>query len=370
VINRANEINEINEINGINKMNKINAINEIKNSQTILVTGGTGFIGSHTVVALQQAGFDVVILDNLSNSHAVVVERIRQITSKQPTFIQGDVRDKDLLAELFAKYQITAVIHFAGLKSVGESVQKPLAYYDNNFYGTLTLCEAMHKAQVYRFIFSSSATVYGIPQYLPLDEQHPIGVGITNPYGQTKCMLEQVLRDLSVSDDKWQIALLRYFNPIGAHPSGLIGEDPQDIPNNLLPYITQVAVGKLQAVQVFGDDYPTRDGSGVRDYLHVVDLARGHLSALNALNYSGVRVWNLGTGKGVSVLEMIHTFNKVTGQNVPFEIKPRRSGDVATCFADPTLAAQELNWQAQFNLEDMLKDAWHWQKNNPNGYLS
>jgi len=332
-----------------------------------LVTGGAGYIGAHTVVELIECGHDVVVLDNLCNSNEESINRIEQITGKQPAFVCGDVRDRAILDKVFADHKIDGVIHFAGLKAVGQSVREPLAYYQNNVYGSLVLCEAMAAANVFRMVFSSSATVYGEEAAVPYVETQPRGT-TSNPYGTSKAMVEQILTDLATADDRWQIALLRYFNPIGAHPSGLIGEDPKGIPNNLLPFITQVAIGKRPMLSVFGDDYPTADGSCVRDYLHVVDLARGHIKALDALQNGGVSIFNLGTGKGVSVLEMVSAFERVTGQKVPYQISPRRSGDLAAFWADSTKAQTELSWHAQYELNDMLKDAWNWQFNNPNGY--
>jgi UDP-glucose 4-epimerase len=337
-------------------------------SQTILVTGGAGYIGSHTTLALLEAGFDVVVLDNLSNSSAQSLQRVETICGKAPTFIQGDIRDSALLDSLFAQFDIGAVLHFAGLKSVGESVQQPLHYYENNVAGSVTLCQAMARAGVFQLVFSSSATVYGEPAQMPISERCPTGVP-TNPYGRSKLMVEEILRDLALSEPRWSIALLRYFNPVGAHPSGLIGEDPNGIPNNLLPYISQVAIGKLSELSVYGDDYPTVDGTGVRDYIHVVDLAAGHLKALQAINgQQGVRVWNLGTGTGYSVLQMIQAFEKVSQQPVPYKIVARRAGDVAECWADPSQAAAELHWHAERGLEEMMRDTWRWQSNNPQGY--
>ncbi|WP_107851124.1 UDP-glucose 4-epimerase GalE [Oceanimonas marisflavi] len=335
---------------------------------TILVTGGAGYIGSHTVVELLNAGHKVLVLDNLSNSSPESLKRVEAITGKAVPFVQGDIRDAALLEELFAGHDITAVVHFAGLKAVGESVQKPLEYYDNNVNGTLVLVEAMRKAGVFRLVFSSSATVYGEPQHMPITEDFAVG-GTTNPYGTSKLMVERVLQDLSQSDERWAIALLRYFNPVGAHESGLIGEDPNGIPNNLLPYIAQVAVGRLKRLAVFGNDYPTPDGTGVRDYIHVVDLALGHLKALDRIaGHAGVSIYNLGTGQGYSVLQMVKAFEQASGRAVPYAIAPRRPGDIAECWSDPSKALQELGWQAGLGLERMMADAWRWQSQNPAGY--
>lgn len=334
----------------------------------ILVTGGSGYIGSHTVLELLTNCFDVIVLDNLCNSSREFLKRVEQITGKKIPFIQGDIRDAALLDKLFAEHSIDAVIHFAGLKAVGESVEKPALYYENNVVGSLTLFKAMQRAGVFNIVFSSSATVYGEPQEMPISEKCPTGVP-TNPYGKSKLMVEQILQDFSVADNHWNIALLRYFNPVGAHKSGQIGEDPNDIPNNLLPYISQVAIGKLERLSVFGNDYPTKDGTGVRDYIHVVDLAKGHLMALNYLSDNGgCHVWNLGTGEGYSVLEMVSAFEQAAGVPVPYQIVPRRSGDIAECWSNPTKAKQELNWKAELGLSDMMADTWRWQKNNPNGY--
>ena len=335
-----------------------------------LVTGGLGFIGSHTTIQLINAGHEVVILDNLSNSSLTVLERIQQLVHKQVAFYQADICNADELATIFAAHQIEGVIHFAGLKAVGESVQKPLTYYRNNVAGTLTLLEQMHHAGVHKFIFSSSATVYGQPQSVPIQESAPVG-GTTNPYGTSKYMVERLLQDYAAAHPQLSVVILRYFNPIGAHISGLIGEDPHDMPNNLMPYISQVAVGRLKELAVFGDDYPTQDGTGVRDYIHVEDLAFGHLKALDYTHQNqGVALFNLGTGQGYSVLEMIQAFEQHSGQSVPYRIAPRRSGDIATCYADPTYAQQELKWQATRQLSEMIEDTWRWQKNNPQGYTS
>ncbi len=336
--------------------------------KTILVTGGAGYIGSHTVLQLLEQNQNVIVLDNLSNAQPESLKRVESITQKTLTFVEGDIRDETLLDTLFARHEIDAVIHFAGLKAVGESVQKPLEYYNNNVYGTLTLCNAMKKAGVKNLVFSSSATVYGDPVTLPLNESLPTGTP-TNPYGMSKLMVEHVLRDVHKSDDEWNIVILRYFNPVGAHESGLIGEDPNGIPNNLMPYISQVASGKLQELSVFGNDYDTDDGTGVRDYIHVVDLAEGHLKALDRIKLSmGLDIYNLGTGQGYSVLEMIKAFEQACDKQIPYKIAPRREGDVAACFADPTLAATELNWRAKLGLDEMCDSTWKWQSSNPKGY--
>ncbi len=334
----------------------------------ILVTGGAGYIGTHTCVELIQAGYEVVIVDNLSNSSEVAVKRVEEITGHSISFYPIDLLDKDALEQVFSKESIDSVIHFAGLKAVGESVHKPLEYYHNNLTGTLILCEVMREHGVKNLIFSSSATVYGDPAFIPITEECPKGA-ITNPYGQTKGMLEQILTDLYVADAEWNIVLLRYFNPIGAHESGLIGEDPKGIPNNLVPYIAQVAIGKLKCLGVFGNDYPTHDGTGVRDYIHVVDLAKGHVHALKKLQPgSGVNIYNLGTGNGYSVLDVLHAYEKACGKTLPYEIKPRREGDIATCYCDASKAEKELGWKAQKTIEDMCADSWKWQTMNPNGY--
>lgn len=334
----------------------------------ILVTGGAGYIGSHTCIELINAGYDVVVLDNLCNSSEKSLERVAQITGKKVPFYKVDLLDREGMDEVFKKENIESVIHFAGLKAVGESVAKPLEYYHNNITGTLLLCDVMRSHNVKNIIFSSSATVYGDPAFIPITEECPKGV-ITNPYGQTKSMLEQILSDLHVADPEWNVVLLRYFNPIGAHESGLIGEDPKGIPNNLLPYIAQVAVGKLECLGVFGDDYDTVDGTGVRDYIHVVDLARGHVKALKKIeDKSGVNVYNLGTGNGYSVLQVVKAFEKACGKTIPYAIKPRRPGDIGTCYADASKAKAELGWEAQFDIERMCADSWRWQSQNPNGY--
>ncbi|WP_059070236.1 UDP-glucose 4-epimerase GalE [Mediterraneibacter massiliensis] len=335
---------------------------------SILVTGGAGFIGSHTCVELLNAGYEVVIVDNLYNASEKVIGRIEEITGKSVKFYKADVRDANALHEIFAKEAVEAVIHFAGLKAVGESVAKPLEYYDNNINGTLTLCDVMRKHDVKNIIFSSSATVYGDPAFIPITEECPKGI-CTNPYGWTKWMLEQILTDLHTADKDWNVVLLRYFNPIGAHKSGKIGEDPKGIPNNLMPYITQVAIGKLQCLGVFGDDYDTPDGTGVRDYIHVVDLAIGHVRSVEKLKEkAGVSVYNLGTGKGYSVLDMVKAFGKACGKEIPYEIRPRRAGDIATCYCDAAKAKEELHWEAKRGLEEMCEDSWRWQSQNPNGY--
>lgn len=334
----------------------------------ILVTGGAGYIGSHTCVELLNEGYEVVIVDNLYNSNQKAVDRIEQITQKKVTFYQTDILDREALDQIFTKENVDAVIHFAGLKAVGESVRKPIEYYTNNIQGTLILTDVMRKHNVKNIIFSSSATVYGNPAMIPITEECPKGV-CTNPYGWTKWMLEQILTDIHTADPEWNVMLLRYFNPIGAHESGLIGEDPKGIPNNLLPYVAQVAIGKLECVGVFGDDYDTPDGTGVRDYIHVVDLAKGHVKALNKIKEkAGVKVYNLGTGNGYSVLDVIHAFEKACGHEIPYQIKPRREGDIATCYSKCDLAKEELGWQAQYDLDDMCASSWKWQTMNPNGY--
>lgn len=332
----------------------------------ILVTGGTGYIGSHTVVELLAAGKDVLILDNYANSSPKVLERIAKICGRAPAFREGDIRDVDGLRALFAAHRIEAVIHFAGLKAVGESVEQPLTYYDNNVNGTLCLLQAMRQAGVRRLVFSSSATVYGDPHRVPIREDFPLQA--TNPYGRSKLMVEEMLRDLQRAEADWQIAILRYFNPVGAHPSGLIGENPNGIPNNLMPFVAQVAVGKRAQLSVFGNDYPTPDGTGVRDYIHVVDLAQGHLAALAALARSGQSLTvNLGTGQGYSVLDMVRAFEAASGRPVPYQIVARRAGDIATCYADPQLAGELLGWQARRGISEMCADAWRWQSMNPDG---
>jgi UDP-glucose 4-epimerase len=333
----------------------------------VLVTGGAGYIGSHTCVELLGAGHELVVVDNLCNSKPVALERVREISGRGLEFVEADLRDEGALKALFADFRFDAVIHFAGLKAVGESTQIPLDYYDNNVGGTCALCRAMAAAGVKRLVFSSSATVYGDPASVPIREDFPLSA--TNPYGRSKLMIEDVLRDLHASDAAWDIALLRYFNPVGAHPSGRIGEDPNGIPNNLMPFIAQVAVGKLPELKVFGDDYATPDGTGVRDYIHVVDLARGHLAALRRLETSpGLVTYNLGTGRGYSVLEMVRAFADAAGRDIPYRIVDRRPGDIASCYADPALAESELGWQAEYDVADMVADHWRWQRDNPNGF--
>lgn len=332
--------------------------------QKIFITGGTGYIGSHTCVELLNSGYEVVIYDNLSNSNVQVLERIKAITGKEAIFIQGDIRDEELMTR--SMDGCSAVIHFAGLKAVGESSQIPIEYYDNNINGTLCILRAMKKNSIYNLVFSSSATVYGDPSYLPLDENHPLSA--TNPYGRTKLFIEEILRDVYASNKNWHIALLRYFNPIGAHSSGLIGESPNGIPNNLLPYISQVAVGKRESLSVWGDDYDTVDGTGVRDYIHVVDLAIGHLKALENIASLGSEAINLGTGNGYSVLEVLRAFEKACGKDIPYKIQSRRAGDIASCYANAQKAQELLGWSASKNIDDMCNDAWNWQSKNPNGY--
>lgn len=335
---------------------------------TILVTGGAGYIGSHTCIELISAGYDVVVVDNLCNSCKEALDRVEKIVGKTIKFYEADIRDAEAMKNIFEKEDIDAVIHFAGLKSVGESVAKPLEYYDNNIAGTLVLCDAMRNAGVKNIIFSSSATVYGDPAFVPITEECPKGQ-CTNPYGWSKSMLEQILTDLHTADSEWNVVLLRYFNPVGAHKNGTIGENPKGIPNNLMPYITQVAVGKLECLGVFGDDYDTPDGTGVRDYIHVVDLALGHVKALKKIEEkAGVKVYNLGTGNGYSVLDMVKAFGKACGKEIPYQIKARRPGDIASCYADPTKAKEELGWAAERGLDEMCEDSWRWQSNNPEGY--
>ena len=334
----------------------------------VLVTGGAGYIGSHTCVELLNAGHEVVIADNFYNSCPEALNRIKELTGKDFKFYECDIRDRAALDKIFAENKIDSVIHFAGLKAVGESVQKPIEYYDNNIGSTLTLCEAMRDAGCKKLVFSSSATVYGMNNPSPLKEDMQIG-GTTNPYGTTKYMIELILQDLCKADKEWSVALLRYFNPIGAHESGRIGENPNGIPNNLMPYVTQVAVGKLECLSVFGDDYDTPDGTGVRDYIHVVDLALGHLKAVEKImTEKGALIYNLGTGKGYSVLDIVKAFEKVSGVKVNYKIAPRRAGDLATCYSDPTKAYEELGWKAERGIEKMCEDSWRWQKNNPKGY--
>ena len=334
----------------------------------ILVTGGAGYIGSHTVVELQNAGYDVVVLDNLSNASEKALDRVSKITGKPVKFYKADILDRDALNNIFDKETIESCIHFAGLKAVGESVVKPWEYYENNIAGTLTLVDVMRKNNVKNIIFSSSATVYGDPAQIPITEECPKGQ-CTNPYGWTKSMLEQVLTDIQKADPEWNVMLLRYFNPIGAHKSGTIGENPNGIPNNLMPYITQVAVGKLKELGVFGNDYDTPDGTGVRDYIHVVDLAKGHVKALKKIEENpGLAIYNLGTGKGYSVLDIVKNFEAATGVKIPYVIKPRRAGDIATCYCDASKAEKELGWKAENGIKEMCEDSWRWQKKNPNGY--
>ena len=333
----------------------------------ILITGGAGYIGSHTCVELLNAGRDIVVFDNFYNSSPEAVSRVKTITGRDFPFVEGDIRDRAALERLFSAHKIEAVIHFAGLKAVGESVEQPLKYFDNNVTGTIALCETMAKHGVKNMVFSSSATVYGAAQP-PLSEEMPVG-DVTNPYGRTKFMIEQILRDLCVSDPEWSVVLLRYFNPIGAHESGLIGEDPADIPNNLLPYVAQVAVGRLEVLPVFGDDYETEDGTCIRDYIHVVDLARGHLAGLDyAGGHKGCEVFNLGTGNGYSVLQIINAFSKACGHEVSYQIKPRRAGDAPSCFSDPRKAREILGFEARFGIARMCEDIWRWQSSNPDGY--
>ena len=335
---------------------------------SVLVTGGAGFIGSHTCVELLESGFDVVVCDNLSNASEEALKRVEKITGKTVKFYKTDIRDREGLDTIFEKENIDSVIHFAGLKAVGESVEKPLLYYDNNIHGTLVLCEAMKKVGCKSIVFSSSATVYGDPHTVPIKEDFPLHA--TNPYGRTKLMIEEILQDLCVSDPEWKVILLRYFNPIGAHESGLIGEDPKGIPNNLVPYVAQVAIGKHEFVRVFGNDYNTPDGTGVRDYIHVVDLAKGHVCALHKIEASdpGVLIYNLGTGIGYSVLDVVKAYGKACGKELPYKILDRRPGDIATCYADPAKAKAELGWEAQFGIERMCADSWKWQSTNPEGY--
>lgn len=334
----------------------------------ILVTGGAGFIGSHTIVELLNEGHEVVVVDNLCNSSLESLSRVEKITGKKVTFYKADIRDKKALEDVLAKHHCNACIHFAGLKAVGESVEKPWEYYENNISGTLILLDVLRNNGCKNIIFSSSATVYGNPAQIPITEECPKGE-CTNPYGWTKSMLEQVMMDIQHADPEWNIVLLRYFNPIGAHPSGMIGEDPNGIPNNLMPYITQVAIGKRAELGVFGNDYDTPDGTGVRDFIHVVDLARGHVSALQAIERKcGLAVYNLGTGHGYSVLDVVKAFIRVNCVDIPYSIKPRRAGDIATCYSDPSKAERELGWKARYGLDEMCRDSWNWQKNNPNGF--
>lgn len=334
----------------------------------VLITGGMGYIGSHTCVQMIAAGMTPIMVDNLCNAKAEVLNRIEALTGVRPAFYQGDIRDEAFLDSVFAKHDVQAVIHFAGLKAVGESVRKPIEYYDNNVNGTLVLVRSMRKAGVKSLVFSSSATVYGDPQTVPITETSPTGA-TTNPYGRSKYMVEQCLADLVVAEPEWSITLLRYFNPVGAHPSGTMGEDPQGIPNNLMPFIAQVAVGRREKLAVFGNDYATPDGTGVRDYIHVMDLADGHIAALQAVGtQAGLHIYNLGTGKGSSVLDMVNAFSQACGKAVPYEICPRRPGDIAECWASTEKAQRELGWQAKLSLADMTADTWRWQSNNPQGY--
>ena len=340
-------------------------------SSLILVTGGAGYIGSHTLIELEKAGFDFVVLDNLSNSSKEAIKRVSKIINKDIKFIEGDIRDKKKLKDVFNKFQIDGVIHFAALKAVGESVSKPLEYYENNVCGSINLLEVMKEFNIKKFVFSSSATVYGEPEKIPVTEDMKTGQGITNPYGRSKYMIEEILKDLFISDNSWKIAILRYFNPIGAHESGMIGEDPNGIPNNLMPFISQVAVGKLSKLKVFGGDYPTRDGTGVRDYIHVMDLANAHVKALEYLNKNKLKeplIVNLGRGEGYSVLEMVKAFEEISGVKIPYEIVERREGDIAEIYADPTKAKELINWKAKRGIKKMCEDTWRWQKNNPDGY--
>jgi len=338
-----------------------------------LITGGAGYIGSHTLIALSEAGYDFVVYDNLCNSSQESLKRVSKIINKDIEFVEGDIRDKKRLQEVFTQYDIDSVIHFAGLKAVGESVEQPIRYYDNNVNGTLVLLSVMQEFQCKKIVFSSSATVYGDPATTPIEENFPVG-GTTNPYGTSKYMIERILQDLTISDSSFQVVILRYFNPVGAHKSGTIGEDPNGIPNNLMPFISQVAVGKREYLSVFGGDYDTHDGTGVRDYIHVVDLADAHVKALNYLNNSKSNIQNsplivnIGTGTGYSVLDMVKAFEKASGRKVPYKIVDRRAGDIAKCFANPTLAKEVLDWSATKTIEDMCEDSWRWQSNNPDGY--
>ncbi|MGK2953972.1 MAG: UDP-glucose 4-epimerase GalE [Thiobacillus sp.] len=333
----------------------------------VLLTGGAGYIGSHTAVECLAAGHEVVVFDNLSNSSVKSLDRVAQIAGRPVAFVHGDIRERAALRAVFARYAIDAAVHFAGLKAVGESVEKPILYYDNNIAGSIALFEEMAAAGVKSVVFSSSATVYGDPATVPITEDFPLSA--TNPYGRSKLFIEEMLRDIALADAGWNVALLRYFNPVGAHESGLIGEDPRGIPNNLMPYVAQVAVGRRPHLNVFGGDYPTPDGTGVRDYIHVVDLARGHVAALNKLHaLGGVQTWNLGTGHGVSVLDMVRAFEAASGKKVPYQIVERRAGDVAQCWADPARATRELGWRAEYDLPRMCVDAWRWQSGNPDGY--
>ena len=334
------------------------------------MTGGAGYIGSHTTLTLLQAGFGVVVLDNLCNASAESLRRVEQLAGRAPVLVQGDIRDRALLDRLLVQHSVIAVLHFAGLKAVSKSVAQPLTYYSNNLVGTLNLCQAMAAAGVFTLVFSSSATVYGDPATVPITEDQPVGHA-TSPYGRSKFMVEKVLGDLAASDSRWRVALLRYFNPVGAHHSGQIGEDPNGVPNNLLPFVAQVAVGQRPELEVFGHDYPTVDGTGVRDYIHVVDLSEGHLAALNAMRHlTGIHAWNLGTGKGYSVLQIVKAFEAASGQSIPYRLAQRRPGDIATCYANPAKAAAELGWTAKRDLFTMMSDSWRWQMMNPDGYKS
>ena len=333
----------------------------------ILVTGGAGYIGSHTCILLIEAGYNVIVLDNFSNASKESIKRVEKIVGKEITLVEGDIRNRDDLHKVFNAHKIDAVIHFAGLKAVGESVQDPLKYYDNNIHGTIVLCEVMAEHDCKSIVFSSSATVYGDPHTTPIKENFPLST--TNPYGRSKLFIEEMLRDLYISDNTWKIVLLRYFNPVGAHISGTIGEDPHGIPNNLMPFIAQTAVGKREHLSVLGDDYDTHDGTGVRDYIHVMDLADGHVKALDKIDtFDQVMTINLGTGNGYSVLDMVKAFSKASGKQVPYKMAPRRAGDIAKCFADPTYAKEILGWEATRNIDEMCEDSWRWQSNNPNGY--
>lgn len=335
-----------------------------------LITGGAGYIGSHTVLELLQAGHEAVVLDNLCNSSMLSLQRVQQITGVAPVFVEGDVCDRAILDRIFSQHEIDGVLHFAGLKAVGESVKQPLPYYQNNVSGSITLCQAMASAGVYRLVFSSSATVYGDPVQIPLVESSPLGTP-TNAYGTSKLMVEKILQDMAAADPRWSVALLRYFNPVGAHQSGLMGEDPNGLPENLLPYISRVAVGKLERLSIYGNDYPTPDGTGVRDYIHVVDLAKGHIAAVNYISqHTGINAWNLGTGVGYSVLEMIRAFEEASGCTIPYTLSPRRRGDIAQCWSDPSKALHDLGWKAERGLKEMMEDTWRWQSNNPDGYRS
>lgn len=337
---------------------------------SILITGGAGYIGSHTVLALLERGADVIVIDNLCNSSPESLHRVEKLTGKSVKFYQGDVLDLDLLNQIFQENKIESVIHFAGLKAVGESTRKPLEYYQNNVTGTLVLLQAMRANGVHQLIFSSSATVYGDPEFVPLTENAKVG-GTTNPYGTSKLMVEQILKDFAAAEPNFKITSLRYFNPVGAHSSGMIGEDPNGIPNNLLPYITQVAIGRLECLSIYGNDYPTKDGTGVRDYIHVMDLAEGHIAAIDYLaKQQSYEVFNLGTGTGYSVFELLHAFEKAAGKAIPYKITDRRPGDIAECWSDPSRARNTLGWQATRNIDDMMRDSWNWQKNNPNGFRS